>query len=89
MLFYETYFEESNIKRKPLIWSSDKIIKKFGTKKLRVWFLAKCKKTARKLRKNVVLLTFFKDSNINWKPLILSKYKIITKFEPKNGKVSF
>ena len=27
--------------------------------------------------------TYFKESNINWKPLIWSKYKIITKFEPK------
>ena len=30
MLFYETYFEESNINRKPLIWSQDMIITKFG-----------------------------------------------------------
>ena len=33
MLFYETYFEESNINRKPLIWSHDKIVMKFGPKK--------------------------------------------------------
>ena len=33
MLFYETYFEESNINRKPLICPQDKIIKKFGQKK--------------------------------------------------------
>ena len=35
MLFDETYFEESNINQKPLIWSQDKIIPKFGpTKKM-------------------------------------------------------
>ena len=33
MLYDETYFEESNINRKPLIWSQDKIIIKFGHKK--------------------------------------------------------
>ena len=27
--------------------------------------------------------TYFQKSNINWKPLISSKYKIITKFGPK------
>ena len=27
--------------------------------------------------------TYFEESNINWKPLILSKYMIITKFKPK------
>ena len=30
VLFYETYFEESNINWKPLIWSQNKIITKFG-----------------------------------------------------------
>ena len=33
VLFYGTNFEESNINMKPLIWSKDKIIKKFGQKK--------------------------------------------------------
>ena len=33
VLFYETYFEESNINWKPLIWSHDKIVTKFGPKK--------------------------------------------------------
>ena len=56
MLFYETYFEESNINQKPLIWSHDKIIMKFGQKQnWRVWFWAKCTKTAQKLRKIVIL----------------------------------
>ena len=32
VLFYKTYFEESNIDRKPLIWSKDKIKMKFGPK---------------------------------------------------------
>ena len=29
--------------------------------------------------------TFFEESNINRKPLILSKYKIITNFDENNG----
>ena len=33
VVFYETYFEESNINQKLLIWSQDKIITKFGPKK--------------------------------------------------------
>ena len=33
VLFYKTYIEESNINRKPLIWSLYKIITKFGPKK--------------------------------------------------------
>ena len=32
MLFNETYFEQINMNRKPLIWSQDKIITKFGQK---------------------------------------------------------
>ena len=32
MLFNKTYFKESNINGKPLIWSQDKIIQKFGKK---------------------------------------------------------
>ena len=48
VLFYETCFEESNVNRTPLIWSKNKIITKFEQKKGRVWFLAKCTKTAQK-----------------------------------------
>ena len=33
VLYYETYIEESNINQKPLIWSDDKIVTKFGQKK--------------------------------------------------------
>ena len=33
LLFYETYFEESNINWKAFIWSHYKIITKFGQKK--------------------------------------------------------
>ena len=43
------------INRKPLIWSKDKIIMKFGEKHGRVWFLAKCMKTAGKVMKSVIL----------------------------------
>ena len=55
MLFYETYFEESNINKKPLIWSQDKKITKFGQKKWRLWFWGKCTKTTQKLRRSVIL----------------------------------
>ena len=55
VLFYETYFEESNINRKHLIGSQDKIITKFGKKKNgRAWFWATYTKTSQKLRKNVI-----------------------------------
>ena len=33
VLFYENYFEETNINRKPLIWSHDKIVMKYGPNK--------------------------------------------------------
>ena len=46
MLFDKTYFEESNINKKALIWSQDKIITRFGQKNEQVWFWAKCMKTA-------------------------------------------
>ena len=51
VLFDETYFEESNINRKPLIWSQNKIITKFQQKNVRVLFMEKCTETAQKLRK--------------------------------------
>ena len=60
VLFFETYFEKSNINKKPLIWSQDKIITKFGPKNGQVWFWAKCTKTARKLRKSVILPNLFR-----------------------------
>ena len=55
VLLDEIYFEESNINRKPLIWSKDKIITKFRQKNESIWFWAKCLKTTRELRKNVIL----------------------------------
>ena len=55
MLLDKTYFEESNINRKPLIWSQDKIILKFRQKNERDWFLGKCTKTTQKLGKSVIL----------------------------------
>ena len=74
MLFYETYFEKSNINKKPLIWSRDKIITKFGKKKKMAEF--DFGKIIRKLPKNKgkVLFdeTYFEESNINQKPLIWS-----------------
>ena len=57
MLFYETYFEEKNINRKPLSWTQDKITTNFEQKKGWVWYWAKLTKTTRKLRKSVILRT--------------------------------
>ena len=84
MLFYKTYFEESNINRKPLIWSQDIIIKKFGQKKIGKFGFGQ---SVRKLPKNYGKLLYdepyFEESNINRKPLIWSQDKIMTKFGPK------
>ena len=55
VLFYKTYFEESNISWKSLIWSEDKIITEFRKQNGLVWFLVKCTKTARKVRNGVIL----------------------------------
>ena len=66
MLFDETYFEDSNINQKLLIWSQDKIIPKFDQKNGRVWFRAKCTKTTRKLRM-LFYETYFEKSNTNRK----------------------
>ena len=38
VLFYETYFQESNIIWKPLIWSTYKIITIFGPKKMGAFY---------------------------------------------------
>ena len=41
MLFYETYFEKSNMNLKPFIWSDDKMRPKFGPKKWVSFILGK------------------------------------------------
>ena len=41
VLFYETYFEDSNINRRLLIWSHGKIITKFRKKKMGEFGLGK------------------------------------------------
>ena len=46
VLFYETYYEESNINWKHLIWSQDKIVTKFGQKKWASFVWVKCTKIA-------------------------------------------
>ena len=51
MLFYETYFEKSNINRKPHIWPHDKIIMKFGQKKWVSCVLGKVYKNCSKIKK--------------------------------------
>ena len=48
-----------------------------------VWFWAKFSKIARKLRKVLFYETYFKESNIDWNPLILSQDKIRMKFGQK------
>ena len=52
VLFDESYFEDSNTNWKPLIWSKDKIITKFGQK---IWVslvLGKVYKNFQKIKKN-------------------------------------
>ena len=84
-MFYETYFEESNINQNPLFWFKYKIIMKFEPKNGQVWFLAKCTKTAQKLRKSVALRNLLRREKYQPETIFWSKYKIITKFEPKKG----
>ena len=82
MLFYKTYFEESNVNLKPIIWSKYYIITKFGQKLWASLVIGKVYKPEN--RENEFFLeAYFKESNINCKPHIWSKYKIITKFEQK------
>ena len=81
MLFDETYFKESTINLKPLIWSQDMTITKFGHKKRGDFcFAQSVQKLPKKLEKMLFYETFFEKSNINWKPLIWYRDKIITKF---------
>ena len=90
MLLDETYFEESNINRKPFISSQDKIITKFCQKKMGQFGFGK---SVQKLPKNSGQVSFeeayFEEININRKPLIWSQDKIITKFGPNNRRVLF
>ena len=75
MLFDETYFKESNISKKPLIWSQDKKITKFGPKKKkhgRVGFAQSVRKLPENQGKVLFDETHFEQSNIIRKPLILS-----------------
>ena len=55
-LFYETYIEESNINRKPLIWSKDKIITKFGQKKGPNLVFVKAYKNCRKIKEKCYVM---------------------------------
>ena len=52
MLFYETYFEESNINQKPFIWYQDKIITKFGLKKIGMFGFGKGVRNCPKIKEN-------------------------------------
>ena len=81
MLFYETHFKENNINQKPLIWSQNKIITKFGQKKWVSWILGKAYENYLKIKKKVLFYeTYFEESNINPKPFIWSQDNIIMKF---------
>ena len=51
VLFYETYFKDSNIDWKPLVCAQHNIIMKFGQKKnKRTSFREKCTKIAKKIK---------------------------------------
>ena len=56
VLFYETYLDKSNIKWKPLIWSQDKIITKFGQKKWASFALGKVYKNCPKAKEKCYLI---------------------------------
>ena len=85
VLFYETYFEESNINWKPIIWFQDEMITKFEKKNCASLVLRKVYKNYPKMKEKMLFdETYFKKSNINQKPLIWPQDKIITKFGQKN-----
>ena len=50
VLFYDFYFEESNVNRKPHIWSLDKKIMKFGQKKWSSFVLGKVYENCLKIK---------------------------------------
>ena len=75
MLYDETYFEESNFKRKPFIWSNDNKITRFGRKNGRLWFWEKCTKLHENEGKLLFDETYFEESNIKRKPLIWSQIR--------------
>ena len=52
---YETYFEKSNIKKKPFIWFEEKIITKFGQKKCPSLFLGKLFESSSKIKEKCYL----------------------------------
>ena len=55
VLYDETYFEESNINRKPHIWSQDNIITKFGQKKKGEFAFAQSVRNCMKIKENCYL----------------------------------
>ena len=90
MLFYKTYYEESNINRKLIIRSQDNIITKLGQKELASLDLANLRKMPKNEWKKLFDETLFKESNTLSKPCNWSQDKIITKFgEKKMDKFGF
>ena len=73
----------SSLFMKLLIWSHDKIIMKFGQNKLVSLVLGKEFENCLKIKEKYYLMKLTSKSNINWKLLILFKYKIVMKFGPK------
>ena len=62
VLFYETYFEESNINWKPLIWSHYKIIMKFRPKKWVSFVFKKVDENCSKIKKKC----YFTKPTLKW-----------------------
>ena len=86
MSFQDTHFEESNINRKPLIKSHDKIVMQFGPKNQAGLVWGKVYENFQKMKKKVLFYkTYFEESNIDQIPLIWTNDKIVIKFGPKNG----
>ena len=94
MLFYETYFVEGNINRKPIIWSHYKIITIFGPKERAILFLGKVYEKGPKIKKNCYFTkptskkVISTENNLfgpkKWVSLVLGEvYKNCTKIKEK------
>ena len=76
MLFYETYYEISNISQKPLILSEDKIITKFGQKKWVSSVLGKVYENCPKIKKKFYFMVFTPNRVISTRnPLFVLKIR--------------
>ena len=85
MLFYETYFEVSNINRKPFILSQDKIVMKFGQKIWVILVLTKVYKNCPKIKEECYFMKLISKRVISTGNLLFGPkiIMIIKKFGQK------